>query len=347
MIPIIANTSFHKLAIIDDFSSFIWTSRYYSAGDFELVVPVNPITLATMRKGYYVFRDDTDTDVGIIEALDIQENADGQETIIARGRFLTSILGRRIVAVQTQINNQTIDAACAALITDAIIEPEISERTIDNFVIDSSYTTAKKITIQITGKNLLDAIGKICESNGIGFRVRLSGGNFVFQMYEGTDRSYGQSINPYVVFSDKYDNLMSSEYQENYQNVVTDVLIAGEGEGLDRKTLWVTKDSLSGLNRYEYYQDARNMSTNEGEIPDEEYYEQLESAALENITEYTVACSGEVDFSGVQYGVDVFLGDICTVENTRWGIFMNSRLVEVIESIDETGAYTITPTFGV
>lgn len=347
MIPIIANTDFEKLAALDDFSSFIWTSRYYSAGDFELVVPVSPVSLAVMRKGFYVFRDDTEDDVGIIETLDIQKNADGEETIIAKGRFLTSILGRRIVAEQTQINNQTIDTACSTLITNEIIEPEIEERAIDNFTIDGTFTTAKKITIQITGKNLLDAIGGICEANGIGFRVGLSGSDFVFRMYEGTDRSYAQSVNPYVVFSDKYDNLLSSEYQENYMNVVTDVLIAGEGEGLDRKTLWVTKAGLSGLERYEYYKDARNMSTNDGEIPEEEYFEQLAAEGAESITDYTAAFSGEVDFSGIRYGVDVFLGDICTVENTRWGLYMNSRLVEVIESIDESGAYTITPTFGI
>lgn len=347
MIPIIANTDFKKLAMIDDFSSFIWTSRYYSAGDFELVVPVSPVSLETMKKGFYVFRDDNEDDVGIIEKLDIQMNADGQETIIAKGRFLASILGRRIVATQTQVNNKTIDAACATLIEKEIVNPDIPERAIDNFTIDSSFTTPKKITIQITGKNLLEAIGGICEANGIGFRVGLSGNNFVFRMYEGTDRSYNQSVNPFVVFSDKYDNLLSSEYQENYMNVVTDVLIAGEGEGIDRKTLWVTKAGLSGLERYEAYKDARNMSTNDGEIPEAEYYEQLAAEGLESITEYTVAFSGEVDFAGIRYGADVFLGDICTVENTRWGIYLNSRLVEVIESIDETGTYTITPTFGI
>ena len=346
MLPIIADTNFEKLCILDDYSTFIWTSRYYSPGDFELCVPVNDRSREAIRKGYYVFRDDSN-DVGIIERIEIQNNADGAELFIAKGRFASSILGRRIISTQTQLNNKTIDAACATLIDQEIINPEIPERAIRNFSVDHTYTTQKKITIQITGKNLLEAIEKICESNGIGFRVGIENGDFVFSMYEGTDRSYGQSVNPYVVFSDKYDNLLSSEYWENYQDMITDVLIAGEGEGLDRKTLWVTREGLSGLERYEYYQDARNMSTNDGEIPEAEYYEQLHAEGLESITSYTAAFSGEVDFAGVRYGVDVFLGDICTVENSRWGIRMNSRLVEVMEAIDEAGAYTITPTFGV
>ena len=346
MVPIIADKNFQRICALDDFSSFIWTSRYYTAGDFEICTGISMRALTVLQYGFYVLRDDRD-DVGIIEKLDIRADADGNDQIVASGRFVTSILGRRIVAEQTQINNKTIDTACATLITDAIISPDIPERQISNFALDGSYTTAKKITIQITGKNLLESITKICEENGIGFKVTIDSGVFTFKMYEGTDRSYGQNVNPYVVFSDQYDNLFSSEYLENYADLVTNVLIAGEGEGTDRTTVWATKDDPTGLDRYEMYQDARNMSTNDGEIPEEEYLEQLEAEALESITSYAASFTGSVDFSGVRYGTDVNLGDICTVENRRWGISINCRLVEVIESTDESGAYTITPTFGI
>lgn len=346
MIPIIADPSFTRLCAIDDYSSFIWTSRYYTAGDFDLAVNVSPLTLSVLRYGFYVFRDDRD-EVGIIEKLDVQRDSDGKELIIASGRFVTSILGRRIVAVQTQINNKAISEAVYTLIDENIINPDIPARAISNFELDETFTTAKKITIQITGKNLLDSIQRICEPAGIGYKVTVENGAFVFHLYEGTDRSYGQSVNPYIVFSDQYDNLFSSEYFENYSDMVTDVLVAGEGEGLDRKTVWATRDGLSGLERYEIYQDARNMSSNEGEIPELEYLAQLEAEGMESITSYTASFSGEVDFNSVRFGVDVFLGDICTVENKRWGIFLNCRLVEVIESVDESGAYSITPTFGI
>ena len=128
---------------------------------------------------------------------------------------------------------------------------------------------------------------------------------------------------------------------------MTDVLIAGEGEGLARKTLWVTKTAPSGLNRYEFFQDARDASTNDGEISDEVYYNQLRGEALESITAFTTAFTGEVDFSNIVYKQDVNIGDICTIKNKRWGLSINTRLVEIIESIGENGAYTITPSFGI
>ncbi|MCB7430132.1 siphovirus ReqiPepy6 Gp37-like family protein [Erysipelatoclostridium ramosum] len=39
------------------------------------------------------------------------------------------------------------------------------------------------------------------------------------------------------------------------------------------------------------------------------------------------------------------MGDIVTIENDRWGISINSRIIEVMESEDENG-YIVTPTFG-
>jgi hypothetical protein len=68
---------------------------------------------------------------------------------------------------------------------------------------------------------------------------------------------------------------------------------------------------------------------------------------LESMTTYTRAFSGEVDFESVKYKEDINIGDLCVIQNTKWGIYVNARLIEVIESIDESGKYTINPTFGV
>ena len=201
---------------------------------------------------------------------------------------------------------------------------------------------------QYTGDNLLEQICEICQTYGIGFKVILNDQNqFVFSLFEGTDRSYDQSVNPYVVFSDEYDNLLSSQYEEDYQEIVTDVLVAGEGEGLDRKTLWVSEENNSGLNRYEMYKDQRNLQTNDGEITDAEYEAQMQESGKESITSITTAFTGTVYFGNVEWKQDVNIGDICVIENKRWGIYINSRLIEVIESMSEAGEYSIVPTFGI
>lgn len=344
MIPIIMNTSFERLAQIDDYISFIWTSRFYSAGDFELVVSTANYDLTLFQKGFYVVRDD-DENTGIIEDLQIQRNADGHEIMIITGRFLPAILARRIIAVQTTVNG-TISECVNQLISENVINPTITARQIANFTV-GNHAISTAMTAQYTGKNLLEVIGDICKTYGVGFKVTLNDENeFVFNLYTGVDHTYDQNTLPYVIFSDKYDNLLSSQYEVNYQNIATAVLVAGEGQGLERKTLWVT-DGSTGLNRFEMYKDQRNIQSDNGQISADEYEDLLEEEGKECLTQYTAAFTGTVYFDNVKYKEDVNIGDLCVIENSRWGMFMNTRLVEVIESVSETGDYNIVPTFGV
>ena len=344
MLPVIMNDQFERLAVIDDYSSFIWSTRYYTSGDFQLILDVSESNRSLFIKDYYVVRDD-DENVGIIEDIQIQRNEDMKEQLIVKGRFLDAIIARRIIAVQTTVTGK-ISACIEQLLTENIINPSDSARQIDDFII-SSYEISTTMQAQYTGKNLLETISGICKTYGIGYKVTLNLNNeFVFQLYEGIDRTYDQNVNSWVIFSDTYDNLLSSQYEENYKDIATAVLVAGEGEGLDRKTVWVT-DGSTGLARHEVYKDQRNIQSNDGEISEEEYMELLEESGKESLTKYTTAFTGTVYFDSIKYKEDINVGDLCVIENSRWGIYINTRLVEVIESVNEAGEYSITPTFGV
>jgi hypothetical protein len=232
------------------------------------------------------------------------------------------------------------------LITENVINPSIAARKIDGFVL-GQHAISTALNAQYTGKNLLETISDICKTYGVGFKTVLNASNqFVFNLYTGVDHTYDQNVLPYVIFSDKYDNLLSSEYEENYQKIATAVLVAGEGQGTERKTLWVT-DGKTGLNRFEMYKDQRNLQSDNGQISDSEYEKLLQEEGKECLTQYTAAFTGTVYFDNVKYKEDINVGDLCVIENSRWGIYMNSRLVEVIESVSETGEYKIVPTFGV
>ena len=344
MLPIIANQDFEKQGVIDDYTSFIWTTRYYSCGDFEICVGINSKSLQLLQYGYYVMRAD-DENVGIIEHIGISRDEDNNAQMVASGRFVSCVLARRIVAVQTQLSG-TVTNCVKKLINENAISPTITARRIPNLSFGTFTNATVSMEQQITGDNLLEAIEGICEANGCGFKTVLdANNNFVFSLYDGVDRSRNQSANTWVIFSQEYDNLESSDYEEDYSNIVTDVLVAGEGEGLDRKTVWASKQTNSGLNRNEIYQDARNASTNNGAISDSTYLKQLKAEGLESVSSYEQAFAGEVYFGNIEYKTDVNVGDICIIENAQWGIAANARLVEVIESTSEDGSYSIMPTF--
>lgn len=345
MIPIILDTSFSRIGMFDDYISMIWTTRYYKDGDFEIVLPVTGKTLDLIREGYYVIRDDDDQ-VGIIERIYLRQDSEGLQTMTVSGRFITSVVRRRIVGQQTQVSGE-VPACMEMLLNDNLIDPDDANRQISGFVFRNQVTTSIRMQRQYTGKNIGEVISAECETYGLGFRGTVENGSIVFTMFEGTDRSRAQIANPCVVFSPQYDNLSASEYEESQEDLVTDVLVAGEGEGLDRKTVWASLTVNTGLDRYEAFRDARNQSTNDGQIPDDEYFASLANEGLEEITTYTQALAGTVWFEGYRWKQDVNIGDIVTIENPAWGVGKNTRIVEVIESMSAAGEYTITPTFGV
>lgn len=346
MIPVIADTNFNRLCAVDDYISFIWARRYYDVGDFELVISAASPIRQYIRQGYYVIRDGIG-EVGIIEHIAITNDLNNQETMVVTGRFLSSIIGRRIIARQTQVSG-TIEACLKTLINQNAITPTDQNRKIPNLQYGSWSIPATTMEQQFTGKNLLEVMQDVCKTYAIGFKVELTASNaFSLVLYTGADRSYDQSANPYVIFSNDYDNLASSDYSEDYQSVVTDVLVAGEGEGLDRKTAWASNGTNAGLARYEMFVDARNASTNDGAISDAVYYAQLREEGLENIVSVVQAFAGEVFLTNLELGTDFDVGDIVVIENTNWGVSANARLVEVIESVSEAGVYTVTPTFDI
>lgn len=345
IMPIILDKDFNKIGIIDTYQSIIWTTRYYDHGDFELVLSLNSINFYQFSNGYYVTREDDDN-VGIIEKLEARLTETGAHVLTISGRFCTQILARRIIAEQTEVSG-TVAEAINQLITDAIISPTISARQISNFTL-GDYSTEETIEAQYTGKNLYTVIHDICVQYGLGFKVTLNENNqFVFELYKGVNRAWDQTENPYFVFSNQFDNLLNAEFLINYMNTVNAVLSAGEGEGDQRKTIWVqTESNPSGLDRYEYYDDARNTSTNEGEISDQEYLEQLSELGKECFTPYDITIGGEVDFSAVKFKTDVNVGDIVIINDSTVQFTFKARIIEVIESIDASGKYSIIPTFG-
>lgn len=246
---IMLNTSFEPVKIIDSFTSFIWTDRYSEYGDFELYLPPTEDNLTYMDfstgkkksiEDCYLTIKDSDH-IMIIEDLQIDLDVENGTNLYISGRSLESILDRRIIWSQTVIKGN-LQEAIKKLLDENIISPSDYRRKIDNFIFEESTDEAIKSLeltgeAQFTGDNLYSVISALCSIFGIGFKITLSNDNkLVFKLYSGVDRSYSQTKNPYVVFSPEFDNLLNSSYLKSKKNLKTITLIAGEGEGAERKT---------------------------------------------------------------------------------------------------------------
>lgn len=338
----VRNRSFELIGVIDYAESVIWTNRYNEAGDFEIYIRADNKVISVLAIGNYLTRPDNDM-VGIIEKVELTTDSENGNYYTVTGRDAKSLLGRRVIWQQTILSGNAEDAI-RQLITENLINPTKETRKIPNFILGDKANFTDTINRQFTGDNLLEAITSICESLNYGFKVVLEDGNFVFTLYKGTDRSNAQDTVPQVTFSPTFDNITNSTYswdETSYKNVA---LVAGEGEGLARR-MQAVGDS-SGLDRYETFVDARDISSNDGEVSTEDYTAQLVQRGSESLAETVVVESfeGEV-ITNNQYilNQDFFLGDVVTVEN-EFGIRGDVRIVEIIESEDIEG-YKIIPTF--
>ncbi|QJU22684.1 hypothetical protein HLY09_26540 [Enterocloster bolteae] len=345
----VLNTNLDAISIVDVYESFIWTDRYYEYGDFELFTSMTDTILSYIRQDYYLQSRESEH-VMIIEKIRINSDSENGNHITVTGRSLESILDRRIVWGQKTITGN-LQNGIRTLLNENVISPADNKRRISNFIFEASTDpaiTSLKIDAQYTGDNLYDVINKICSERSIGFKVTLNNNKqFVFKLYAGADRSYDQSVNPYVIFSPKFENIINSNYVESKSALKTVTLVGGEGEGSARK--YTTVGGGSGLNRRELFTDARDISSDVGDgvvLSDAAYTAQLQQRGKEKLAENTDVTSfeGQVETTVMfRYGEDFFNGDVVQIAN-EYGHETKARIVEIVMSEDEDGN-SVYPTF--
>lgn len=359
MVIHVLDQSFNLLGVLDDFISVIWRPAYYDVGDFELYINASSQAVELLQKNRYLVRDTdiavdeagniTYSNVMIIKNFTLTTDAEDGDYLTYTGRELKYLLHQRIVWKQTRMSSK-VEYGVRRLVNENAIAPTDSKRIIPNLVLGAEAGLTKSMDKQVTGKALDEAITDICATYGYGWEIFVHNGTMIFIMYEGVNRSYGQSEQSYVVFSDEFDNILNSEYQLQTEQYATTTLIGGEGEGLDRICTSVG-DEFSGMDRYETFTDASGISQNletEEEIPIDEYLLLLQEAGRENLASLAITegFTGEVlsDLT-FKYGRDFYIGDTVTVRN-RYGISKNVMVLSAIESEDESGTKLI-PQFNI
>lgn len=344
----VLNLNAEIIDMIDNFESCIWAIQYFSSGDFELKVPATDRNIDLFQKDRLLCREkDRDgnifKNVMIIENIKIISDLEEGNSITVSGRGLKSIVGRRVIWKQTNLTGN-VEAGIRQIITENIISPDDVKRKIDNFTLDPAANITDTFDIQVLGDSIDEWIESTCSTYGIGWDVYIKDQKFVFKLYKGTDRSYSQSVNMPVVFSDEYDNLLSSTYTYEKAEFKNAALIGGEGEGVSQRT--TTIGDSTGLERHEAYIDGSSVSSNGAIITEDQYYKMLQDYGKDQLSNvsFTESFEGNVISDGnYTLNEDYFLGDIVQVIN-EYGISATPRIIEIIESEDEKGT-SVVPTF--
>ena len=348
----VLNKELDIIGVVDNYVSIIWTTRYYLTGNCELYLGASDSIIALLQKDFYLVRDkDIIKDgvntiyknVMVIKNIELSTDTENGNFLIITGKDLKSILGKRIIWKQTTMSGR-VESCIRRAIQENVINPTDTSRKIQGCKLGTELGLTDTIEIQVTHDNLEEFVEKLCETYQYGIDVSIVNNEFMFTLYVGEDRSYNQSVNTYVVFSPKFDNLISTTYKdvgENYKNVA---IVGGEGEGTERKT--AIAGVATGIDRCEMFVDANGVSSNNGEFTDEEYTTMLIAKGNEQLasSNYAESFEGSAESTmGFRLNKDYFLGDIVQVIN-EYGISATPRILEIIESEDDNGIRII-PTF--
>jgi hypothetical protein len=343
-----------QLDVLDLYESLIWTERYSKAGDFEIAAPPISNILNKLNGVEYLALDESDR-LMVFDSMNIHTDVEAGNKIIVKGPSLESILNRRIVWEQTILQGN-FQQAMWRLITDNAINPTNPARMISR--LDFAYSddpifTTLEVDAQLFGNNLYDAVTDLCTSKGVGFKITvLDNGMFQFKLYAGTDRSYSQIANPYVVFSPKSENLINADYNQSTSSLKNTTLVVGEiGVGNGRRAIevGVPGGMYSDIDRREIFTDASGVTRavqNADPLTDDEYDAQLRQKGLETLfnNQEIKTFEGQVDATYLYtLDKDYLMGDIVQVEDS-YGHEARSRVTEVIRCLDNSGTKTY-PTF--
>lgn len=250
------------IGMIDYYTSLIWAKRYNDIGDCEVYVQATEDSINLLRKGYFLARMEDDM-VCRIEKLEIDTDVENGNYLIATGFDVMKITNQRIIWNQTNASG-TAESYIRQLITKNIINPDLPDRKIPRFNIKNEHGFKDMISEQVTYDKVGDKAREICKAYEYGCKVTLEENpltkkfEFYFDLYKGENRSYEQDENPHVIFSPTYENLSTTKYTEDLTNYSNVALVCGEGEGIERKRN--TYGSADGIDRYEIYIDARDVS---------------------------------------------------------------------------------------
>lgn len=356
---------------IDNWSTAMWYKRYDEEGEMSIYLPPSFIKSPICKLGNYIVNMDFPDDLCIIESIETKLSIFGDRQCVISGRNLSSLLRRRIIWDKLTFEDENFQNAIETILDDNIINPSDPNRAIDGFVFtrtDDSFISSLTITGNFKGENIYDVIKSMCQENNIGFKICPHGiGGFEFMLYRGIDRSYAQDLNPYVVFSNEFENLSetkNTESTKNFQNMalvynsrtVTEKVEDPETQEYEYVSKEVetnvecynSETVPSGIDRREIFvrSSVSNRKSDDTEMSDSEYRAALNTDGLEELQQYAIekVYTGEIDpFRQFVYGSDFYLGDIVQFVN-EYGQEGSVRITEIIHSSDKDGE-KITPTF--
>lgn len=231
-----ANDQWLSVDLIEGHNSFIWSSRFIPAGDFEYRTYDIDRVYSLLQKGDYVKNDTGDNEVCIVESRVIEKNDDGRHELIVRGRsYEAPIMERRAMwdsNVRPNFGSYPAWFVMGLLIARSLRVPNIPQDAIPKVNYGFSITgnsgpyDDENWAFDYKATSAYANLKAIMEKANIGVHAVQSGSNPSSDLYliihDGADRTINQTARTPVILSTKADDIKDAQYADDdsdYRNV--------------------------------------------------------------------------------------------------------------------------------
>ena len=246
------------LGLVNQMTSLQWTQRFSSVGEFGLWAPLTKENTELLKEDNLIWIG-TD-EIGVIETVTKNKSSDGELTLEVGGRFNECWLFKRIVW-DAYSKTDTVSNHIRNLVQSNVISPELSSRKISQISLEENApSVGPSISMSANRDNLLTTIEDMCAANWVSakFKNDIRNKKAVLTIRTATDRSIEQNSVPPIVLSSQLSDVLEMGYDLDTTEYCNTAIVAGAGEGSERKIQYVNPEN-SGLNRRELYVDARDL----------------------------------------------------------------------------------------
>lgn len=343
------DTSLDYIGIIEDYYSLSWAERYAETGDFELELPIEWESSSLLDFGNFLYIRSSDK-LMIIEDKKLSVTEDSASLVVT-GKSVESLLKLRVLETPVNVSGPG-EIAVYDFILDNIKEPSDSDRTLSLFTDGILFPAMLSDVVfeeQFDTQTIYDIVSAIAKGSGFGFKIicgdlEAASPKLTFHVNIGVDRSYAQSANTWVVFADKFDNVLSSSFYSSEEGEVTLVIVLTDDVVHDKTYVWeggqpepTDLDRAETILETDIDRDAATPSLSDAEV-----LAIIITRGRELIKQSGPIGLLEGDFNvyleNFKYGDDFYMGDI--VQCNMHGIEVGARVIEVVRSYSPEGETT-------
>jgi len=309
----VMDANFERKAVINTYLSLTWEEDYKDKGGFRLSMGDEAAQIADI--GDYLVITGVPTAM-IILSKEIISNL---RQVLFSGFTTLYILSKRIAREQVAVTGA--EAGIRKLIGDNL-------RGLSNFALSGAKGFADTFEMTYQWIEVLEAITEIVKNTTFGMRMLYDriDKRHVFDLYQGLDRSAGQSVNTRAFFGEEFKNIYNLRINDDTANFKNYAYVTG---GDEENPVVVEVGTATGNDRYEVFVSGADVKLEDNEDYNSQAYKnRLRDKGVTALSDYIRRQNFEIEVDPEDYGIKYSMGDTISCKSTRYGVQLSAKIMK-------------------